>query len=165
MNSCLEHLHEELTAAMSGMTVEELQKHSPGKWSAAEVLEHLYLSYAGTAKGLGRCLQEGRPLASVPTLSQRAQTMIVTRFGYMPTGRTAPKQATPRGMPAEQVVAEICPAIRKMDELIGECEARLGKGRILDHPILGGLTADEWRKFHWVHGRHHVKQILRMRSQ
>jgi hypothetical protein len=21
------------------------------------------------------------------------------------------------------------------------------------------LTAGEWRKFHWVHGRHHARQI------
>ncbi|MGZ4836286.1 MAG: DUF1569 domain-containing protein [Terriglobales bacterium] len=29
----------------------------------------------------------------------------------------------------------------------------------MDHPFLGPLTADEWRKFHWVHGRHHTRQI------
>jgi uncharacterized protein DUF1569 len=164
MDSYLERLHEAITSATSGMTMEQLRRHAPGKWSTAEVLEHLYLSYAGTVKGLGRCLEEGRPLASAPTWNQRAKTMIVTRLSYMPTGRTAPKQATPRGMPAEQVVAEIGGTIQKMDELIGQCEARLGKGMLLDHPILGPLTADEWRKFHWVHGRHHVKQIWKLRK-
>jgi hypothetical protein len=36
---------------------------------------------------------------------------------------------------------------------------------VLDHLILGPLTAAQWRKFHWIHGRHHVKQILRLREQ
>ncbi|HKS74134.1 MAG TPA: DinB family protein [Terriglobales bacterium] len=165
MDSCLQQLHEAITAAMSGLTLEELKRRPPGKWCAAEVLEHLYLSYAGTVKGLGRCLQEGRSLASAGTWSQRTQTMIVTRLGYMPTGRTAPAQATPRGMAAEQVVAEICPMIRRMQTLIDECDARFGRKMILDHPILGPFTADEWRKFHWVHGRHHVKQIWRLRGR
>jgi hypothetical protein len=21
------------------------------------------------------------------------------------------------------------------------------------------LTADQWRRFHWIHGRHHARQI------
>jgi len=29
----------------------------------------------------------------------------------------------------------------------------------MDHLFLGPLTANEWRKFHWVHGRHHARQI------
>jgi hypothetical protein len=35
----------------------------------------------------------------------------------------------------------------------------------LDHPFIGPLTADQWRKFHWVHGRHHIRQMQdRMKS-
>jgi hypothetical protein len=34
----------------------------------------------------------------------------------------------------------------------------------LDHPILGPLTGGQWRKFHLVHGLHHVKQIRRLRE-
>jgi hypothetical protein len=50
--------------------------------------------------------------------------------------------------------------------VIAECEARLGSWRkLLDHPVLGPLTAREWREFHWIHGRHHVKQILERRTE
>jgi hypothetical protein len=54
--------------------------------------------------------------------------------------------------------------IAVMDEMITKCEARLGRGQLLDHLILGPLTGAQWRKFHLVHGRHHVKQILRLRE-
>jgi hypothetical protein len=52
-----------------------------------------------------------------------------------------------------------------MDGLITQCETRFGRStRILDHPVLGPLTARQWRKFHLAHAQHHVKQILRLRE-
>ncbi len=165
MDSYLERLHEAITSATRGMTTEDLTRHPEGKWSAAEVLEHLHLTYTGTVKGCERCLQAGRPLASSPTLKQRLSILVVTGMGYFPEGRQAPSFTRPRGMGAEKVVAEIGPKIAAMDQLITQCEARYGvRTRVLDHPILGPLTARQWRKFHWVHGRHHVKQIWQLRS-
>lgn len=165
MDSYLQRLHEAITSATRSMTMEELTHHPEGKWSAAEVLEHLYLTYTGTVKGFERCLQEGKPLAtSPPTIKQRFQIAVVTRAGYFPTGREAPKVSRPRGTPADKVIADIGLQIVAMDEAIAKCEARHGKlTRLLDHPVLGPLTARQWRKFHWVHGQHHVKQILRLR--
>ena len=68
--------------------------------------------------------------------------------------------ARPRGVPIEKVLAEIGAKIAEMDEIITRCEEKLGaRSKLLDHPILGPLTAAQWRKFHLVHGRHHIKQI------
>jgi len=130
------------------------------------VLEHLYLTYTGTVKGFERCLQEGKPLARTPLLRDRMRTLIVTGLMHMPQGRKAPERAQPRGMAADEVTREIGPRISAMDEAIAQCEARFGKRtRVLDHPVLGPLTARQWRKFHWVHGRHHLKQIEKLRQQ
>lgn len=166
MDSHLERLREAIASATYGMTTEDLTRHPEGKWSVAEILEHLYLTYTGTTKGFERCLQAGSPLASSPTLKQRVSTALVAELGYFPAGRQAPERTRPRGMAAEKVVAEIGSKIAAMDQAIAQCEARYGKRiRVLDHPVLGPLTARQWRKFHWVHGRHHVKQILRSRSR
>jgi hypothetical protein len=52
-----------------------------------------------------------------------------------------------------------------MDSIIARCEEQLGsRCKLLDHPILGPLTASQWRKFHLVHGLHHVKQLRRLRE-
>jgi len=68
-------------------------------------------------------------------------------------GAEAPSVSRPRGVPGEQVRAGIIPAIQKMDEVIGRCEAAVGSDvKILDHPILGPLTVMQWRKLHLVHG-------------
>ena len=80
-------------------------------------------------------------------------------------GRKSPDQVLPRGMSVEKVVADIGPQIAAMDKLITQCEERYGSRiKILDHPVLGPLTARQWRKFHLAHGRHHVKQIRQRRS-
>jgi len=76
-----------------------------------------------------------------------------------------PEPVLPKGMSAEQVVAVIGPQIAAMDKVIAQCEERYGSRiKVLDHPILGPLTARQWRKFHLAHGRHHVKQISKMKT-
>lgn len=165
MDSYLQQLHDAITSAIRGMTIEDLTRHPEGKWSTSEVLEHLYLTYTGTAKGFDRCLQEGRPLAGSPTVQQRLRSAIVTGLRYFPNGRQAPERTLPRGTPPDKVVAKIGPQIAAMDDLITQCENRYGRRTLLvDHPVLGPLTAGQWRKFHWVHGQHHVKQILQLRK-
>ena len=41
---------------MEGMSNEQWAWHPPGKWCAAEVLEHLYLTYTGTIEGFERVM-------------------------------------------------------------------------------------------------------------
>jgi hypothetical protein len=64
-----------------------------------------------------------------------------------------------------KVMSDIPTKIAILDQLLDECEAQYGKGvRILDHPILGPFRAQQWRKFHLAHGRHHMEQIHRLRA-
>jgi hypothetical protein len=166
MNPHLKKLQISLAESFAGMSSEELQWHPPGKWCVTEVLEHLYLSYTGTVKGFEKVAGAGKSLATLSTLSQRWRTFMVVGIGYFPEGRKAPPVAQPRGLPAETVLNGILPKIAEMDEAITRCAERLGDGRkLLDHPILGPLTAEQWRKFHLVHGLHHVKQIRRLRAE
>jgi len=165
MDSYLERLQHAIASATEGMTAQELIRHPKGKWSTAEVLEHLYLTYTGTVKGFTHCLEAGKPLATKPTPRHRFRALVVAELGYFPNGRQAPERTRPRGIAPETVLAEIGPTIARMDELISRCEAQYGKRvEVLDHPILGPLTTQQWRKFHWVHGRHHMKQIQQLRQ-
>jgi hypothetical protein len=165
MDTYLRRLQDAIASATDGMTDDELAHHPEGKWSTAEVLEHLYLTYTGSVKGFDRCLQEGKPLVRKPLPMDRVRAFVVTGLGYLPEGRKAPERARPRGMAAAEIMSAIGPQIEVMDGVIAQCEARFGKGTlVLDHPFLGPLTAGQWRKFHWIHGRHHVKQIRRLRE-
>ena len=165
MDRYLQRLQTEISLAIEGLSAERLGWHLPGKWCAAEVLEHLYLTYSGTLKGFERVVEARKPLATTQTWKQRGQTLVVVAFGYMPSGREAPLLSRPRGLPPDKVLAEIGSKISAMDDCIGRCEEKFGAHRkLLDYPILGPMTAAQWRKFHLVHGLHHVKQIRRLRE-
>ena len=165
MDSLLENLQQAVESAVNGMSNQEMSWHPAGKWSANEVLEHLLLTYTGTTKGFERVLSAEKPVVRRASVRERWRALVVLSLNYLPAGRKAPKQTVPRGLAAETVRADVVKKLEAMDEMIARCEARFGKGKVLDHPILGPLTARQWRKFHWIHGRHHTKQILRLRAQ
>jgi len=165
MDSLLEELKQALESAVNGMSEEQMKWHPAGKWCAAEVLEHLYLTYTGTVKGFERVLEAGQPLAAQASMRQRWRTLVVLGLSYLPSGRKAPQPTVPRGLPAENVRTDVGLKLVAMDEIIAQCEARFGRDKLLDHPILGPLTAAQWRKFHLIHGRHHMKQIKKLREQ
>ena len=165
MDSRLEELKQALESSVKGLSGEQLSWHPHAKWCAAEVLEHLYLTYTGTIKGFAKVLEAGKPLVTRASMKQRVRTLVVVVFQLMPEGRQAPANTRPRGLPAEKVRSEVGAKIAEMDAIMAQCEARFGRRRpLLDHPILGPLTARQWRTFHLVHGRHHVKQLLRLRD-
>ena len=166
MKTALAALRHEITLAIEGTSTEELGSHPEGKWSMAEILEHLNLSYLGTIKGMSRCLQSGQTSASSNRWKQFPKRFGVIALGYFPPGRKSPERALPRGMPVEQVRAEILQNLERLEKAISDCESRFGARKpIVDHPILGPLTATEWQKFHVVHGKHHLKQIVRLRQR
>jgi hypothetical protein len=163
MDFYLQRLQDAIITATQGLSAEELARHPEGKWCTAEILEHLYLTYTGTIKGFERCLQAGQPTVRSPLFMDHMRKFVVIGLNYLPEGRKAPKNTVPKGKSVEEVRAAIAPTIAAMDAIIGEAEKKYGEDmRLLDHPILGPLRGQEWRRFHWVHGSHHLKQIKRI---
>lgn len=160
MDSYLERLRRELEETMTIANPGRMGDAPEGKWSSAQVLEHLLLTYRGTNAGIAKCLEKGSPLGTKRSLYHRVGALLVVSVGYLPKGRKSPERAVPKGMPADEVRSAILPELERMDAGLEECARKFGAGvRILDHPVLGPFSVQQWRKFHWVHGRHHVRQI------
>jgi Protein of unknown function (DUF1569) len=139
-------------------------RRDPAKWSPVEIIEHLTRAYSGTAKGFERCLEKGAPLATSATLKQRLQQFALINLGYFPEGRQAPKFILPTGeIDLAAVLAAVRRDLARLDETAGKIRQSLGTGKMLDHPILGALTVDQWLKFHVVHTEHHARQITQRR--
>jgi hypothetical protein len=165
MDAFLEQLQRTLASTVDGMSAEEFRWHPPDKWCAAEILEHLYLSYTGTTKGFERMLESGKLGATRSSIPQRIRGLVVFGFNYLPAGREAPSSTRPKGLPAEKIRTGFPEKIAAMDAAIAQAERRFGTGvPLFDHPFLGPLTGSRWRKFHLLHGLHHVKQIVRLRE-
>jgi hypothetical protein len=130
------------------------------QWSVTEVVEHLQRAYLGTAKGFEAALEKGTPLATRATLKQRVFQVVLIEFGYFPEGRPAPKHVVPKG---EMALPEVLDAVRRdlarLDAAATLARARFGGVKVVDHPILGAFSVNQWLKFHLVHTRHHEKQI------
>jgi len=146
--------------ATSGAGEESRTRRDPAQWSVAEIVEHLVRAYSGTTKGFERCLDKGAPLASGVSLKQLVAQIALIELGYFPEGRQAPKHIIPTGeidLPA--LLAAVPRELARLDDVAGKTKMALGSGKILDHPILGALTVDQWLKFHEVHTKHHIRQI------
>jgi hypothetical protein len=165
MNSSCRRIHEVIHAATAGMTVEQIEWHREGKWSAAEILEHLALTYSGSKFGLDRCADADKPSARTASAKDRLSTLVVVTLGYLPGGRKAPKGTLPKGLPGSMILEHFDQQLVAMDEAITRCEQRFGtRVKLVNHPIIGPLTGPEWRKFHLVHAQHHAKQIARLKG-
>src|ERR1700730_7175616 len=145
MDSYLERLRQELEDAIGGASSSALAQAPVGKWNAAQILEHLLLTYKGTNRGLEKCLEQSTPLVTRAKLKHRVAALLVVNLGYVPAGRKAPERAMPRGMPLAAAHQAIPPDIQRMGLSQDDCERRFGAGtKIMDLPFLGPLTAGEW---------------------
>lgn len=150
----------------AGMSEGQLAWHPEGKWSSADILEHLSLAYLRTADRMTTLLQGELPDVRRRIFKEWVGGMIVLKLGRIPTGRKAPEGLVPRGMSPAEAKTTIAEKLCRMDQVIDQCEQRFGRKRsVLVHPILGPLSAPEWRRFHCVHTLHHVKQIQALRRK
>lgn len=165
MNHLLARTLHAIEREVDGMAPADLERHRPGKWSAAGILEHLAITFDGTRRNLQKCVEAGTRRASRPTFHQRVAVVIVIELGRFPTGVEAPVPTRPKGLSPAEALDAIRRHLPAMDRVMLECEARFGtRGPIANHPILGPLTLRQWRRFHWLHTRHHMKQLAALRK-
>ena len=146
--------------ATRGGGAECATRRDPSRWSVCEVVEHLQRAYLGTAKGFERCLEKGVPIATTPTIKQQLQGFALLTLGYFPEGRQAPKHVIPTGaLDLGAVLDATRRDLDRLDAVAVKTRERFGSAKVVDHPILGAFSVDQWLKFHLIHTRHHEKQI------
>lgn len=160
MSPHLEKVRAEAERVTRGFSLEHWEYARDGKWSASQTMEHLLLTFTGTTKGVLRTMQAKEPSCREATWRDVAARLYVLRLGRIRAGRKATKNITPKlGLPGNSLRG-FNDALVAMDATLNDAERRFGKkARILDHPVLGPLTAEQWRRFHWVHANHHFRQI------
>ncbi|MGO9518109.1 MAG: DUF1569 domain-containing protein [Candidatus Korobacteraceae bacterium] len=160
MSPELEQVRREAERLTREMSKADWHHAPPGKWSCAQIFEHLLLSYGATTQGTLKAMEAGKPLGGRPTLRDRIGTFYVTGLGLLPSGRKAPKHTQPKDSAGLESLRQFNDALVAMDATLTDAEKRFGsRVKLLDHPILGPLTAREWRRFHRTHASHHLKQI------
>ena len=161
MSPELESIRRATERVTRGVSPEALLRAPGSKWNSAQILQHLLLTYTATTKGLLRTMDAGQPQRGKPDLPQRLRRLYVLGIGRFPSGIEAPQHTVPRQELGDEPLRRFNDALVAMDAMLTDAERRFGaRTRLLDHPVLGPLTAQEWRRFHQVHARHHMKQIV-----
>lgn len=132
----------------------------PGKWNAAQIVEHLAIGLDASSRTLeerrARDSMQRRPL----TWFERVAWISIFGLHWFPPFVGAPEGTRP----ADHVVhTEAAAKFRAGWERFVGLESLLLPARRFDlfakHPRLGDLTLEEWMRFHVIHARHHAKQI------
>lgn len=132
-----------------------------GKWSIAQILEHLALAFTANASALEKALISGELRARKPGARQVMGRVLVLNLGYFPRV-AAPERTRPTGADPEQSLPAIREALRRVDSALTAVADRFGEDvRVANHPYFAGLTVRQWRKFHWRHTCHHMSQVRR----
>lgn len=166
MHPDLQRALDDIDESTSGLDDSRMRRHPPGKWSSAEVLEHLTKAFTGTTYVMTRALDQGRSKARPDTFSERLGAFVVVTLGYFPAGRAAPESTLPSGQAPADARRAIRAALVELDEVCTRCVDRFGERvKVSNHPVLGAFTVRQWRRFHRIHTRRHMKQIARLREE
>jgi hypothetical protein len=164
MDPHLQRALAEIEAATHGLSGADWQRAPAGHWHCAEIVEHLGKAYGSTAYILDKCVADGAPKGRRPSWRQRLFATMVVNLGFLPSGVKAPAMTVPGGLSGDDALALARRTLQELDAAAVRCVDRFGAGvRVANHPILGGFTVGQWRRFHWVHTRHHMRQILQRR--
>jgi len=167
MDPVVEATADVLRAATVDLMPDDLaRRRKPGRWSVAQILDHLLKTYASTAYILNRCVEQNAPKGRRPTLRERVSAWMVLDLGYFPTGVSAPAVALPSASPNPTVRDDALAALAQLDGAATAAEERFGRrAKLANHPVLGPFDARQWRQFHLVHTRHHMLQIARLMKE
>jgi hypothetical protein len=173
MNQELETLRDELELVLGGLDAQQTQLRpggDPARWSIQQTVEHLLLTYAATERAMDARILKASATKARASFVQRCGQVVVIRAGLFPRGRKAPEMVTPAQdgapVPSGILIERVEVALKCMDMKITAGEKIFGTDfRAISHAVMGPLSIGQWRRFHLVHGRHHMKQIKRVRRE
>ncbi len=160
MDAWLERLRREIAGATSELNDAAWRRAPRGRWNSAQIVEHLGRSYGTTAKMLELSLASGVPPKIRPAkLQERLLRGLIVTLGIFPPGAKAPAMVAPTSQDGPVALKRAMENLERMEVALAAAEQHWGAAAIAMHFMLGPMKAEEWRKFHYVHGLHHVKQI------
>jgi hypothetical protein len=168
MHAVLERVVSQISSEVLSLDAETTQLHPNGlayRWSAQQVVEHLVLGYRQTSSALETRLNKGRLSRNQKrTYLQWSLQLMILTFGKLPRGVPALDELMPVAgsfatMDGQQLGDLMRREMDAMDKLFDACRRKFGIERVAVHPFLGPLRVDQWRRFHVVHGLHHLTQL------
>jgi|SRR6266545_909334 len=145
---------------LRGRSDSDWEHGPPGKWTPAQIVEHLALGLGLSAETF-QARRNHAPMARRPrTPAEQIAKLFIFGLRWFPPGRKAPERTTPapditRAAAEAHFLAALAGWERIERDLMPARRANL----FVKHPRMGDLTIEEWMRFHVIHARHHARQI------
>jgi len=136
-------------------------EHGPaGKWTPAQIVEHLALGLNLSAETLLKRRNHAPMSRRRRTPAEHIAWFFIMGLRWFPPRRKAPERTTPAAqIPRAMAETHFLAGIELWDQvdraLLPERRADL----FAKHPRMGDLSVEEWMRFHLIHARHHARQI------
>jgi hypothetical protein len=147
---------------LKGRSDADWQRGPTGKWTPAQIVEHLALALDWSAEKFRARRAHDRMARRPRTPAEKIAKFFVFWLRWFPPGRKAPQGSTPPPQVARGTAeAHFLTALAAWAQLEREMLPLRRGDLFVKHPRLGDLTLGEWIRFHLVHARHHARQIKR----
>ncbi len=159
--SRLDGLEEIVLGPLAGRGEADWQRAPTGKWTPAQIVEHLALAFEYSARGFTEPPAAAPTRRRFPTAPQWVGRLFVFGFNWVPTGvARSPRVARPLdhvGGPAAE--RHFSAGLARWRALERDRPTGRPHDRFVRHPSLGDLDVDQWIRLHAWHCRHHAAQI------
>lgn len=138
----------------------EWERGPAGKWTPAQIVEHLALAL-NLSGDTFLARRNHAPMSRRPrTPAEKIASLLILGIRWFPPGRKAPSKTTPMEQVTRRAAEEhFLTGIARWVEVERDVLPTRGHDLFVKHPRLGDLTIGEWLRFHWIHSRHHARQI------
>ena len=138
----------------------ECERGPAGKWTPAQIVEHLALGLTLSAETFLARRNHALMSRRRRTPAEQIATLLILGFRWFPPGRKAPSRTTPLAQITRRAAEDhFLAGIAGWAQVERELLPTRGHDLFVKHPRLGDLTIGEWIRFHLIHGRHHARQI------
>ena len=132
----------------------------PGKWTPAQIVEHLALGLTMSAETLLKRRNHAPMTRRRRTPAEHVATFFIFGLRWFPPGRKAPERTTPApAVSRAQAEGHFLAALELWDQIDRALLPERRNNLFAKHPRMGDLTVEEWMRFHRIHARHHARQI------
>lgn len=158
----IEEKRARLLRGVEGLSDEQQAfRASPGKWSVAEIVEHLSLVERSVARLLGSLL--GKAEGAGQARGDAVPFAHVSIEGFVEQSRTqkysAPESTRPDGVPLAESLARLRESRAAVQSLRHRFESVDGAATLFPHPAFGPLNLYQWLAFLGAHDARHLAQI------
>jgi hypothetical protein len=136
------------------------QRPEEGRWTIAELVEHLHRVEKGTARLLALKANEARERGiGRETSTSSVLDALDPMMEHVAGKRVSPERVAPRGMPPEEAHRSLQQSRQELHAAIASLDGyALGEMRH-EHPIFGDIDLYQWIVFVLGHEQRHLPQL------